>query len=64
MTKEQKHKKIHGICDYLLEEAIKDDQVHKQQALRAGKACGAVGESRYIWHLKNIKEILDLPEES
>tara|TARA_Y100001938_G_scaffold140893_1_gene209816 strand:- start:7375 stop:7563 length:189 start_codon:yes stop_codon:yes gene_type:complete len=62
MTKEQKYEKIHGICDHLLEEAKKDDELQKKAALAMGKAGSAVGESQYIWYLKSIKEIIDLPE--
>ena len=64
MTEKDKYKKINDIVDYLLAEAIEDDKIHKKSAMSAGKASQAVGESRYIWHLKNIKELLNSPEEN
>ena len=48
------------LLDEILIEAEHQDKIHKAQSLRSNRASQSVGESWMVFHLKALKELLEL----
>ena len=48
-----------GLLDFLVKQAEKADELHKKEAIRAGKGSKAVGESSLLFHLRTLRDLID-----
>tara|TARA_Y100000593_G_C4166302_1_gene264606 strand:- start:493 stop:666 length:174 start_codon:yes stop_codon:yes gene_type:complete len=46
------------LLDQIIEKAQKEDEAHKQRAIRAGKGSKALGESWMLFHLRTLRELI------
>ena len=47
------------LIDFIIEEAEKDDELHKKIMIKLNKGSQAVGESSVIFHLKALRELIE-----
>ena len=55
----QDKEKILNLLDQILDEAKRQDEIHKLKAVKNHKGEQAVGESWLVYHLKNLRELID-----
>ena len=55
----QDKEKILNLLDQILDEAKRQDEIDKLEAIKNHKGKQAVGESWFIYHLKNLRELID-----
>ena len=48
------------LLDEILVEAEYQDKIHKIQSLKNNKASQSIGESWMVFHLKSLRELLEL----
>ena len=51
--------KILDLLDQILDEAKRQDEIDKLEAIKNHKGERAVGESWLVHHLKNLRELID-----
>tara|TARA_B100000131_G_C17642386_1_gene420638 strand:+ start:152 stop:343 length:192 start_codon:yes stop_codon:yes gene_type:complete len=59
MEKSEKLENLKKLLSHLLEKAEQEDLIHKKKSLESNKASEAIGESFWVFHLKEARQLLN-----
>jgi len=57
--KDSKTRDLKKLLGHLIEKAEQEDLIHKKKCLESNRASEAIGESFWVFHLKEAQRLLD-----